>query len=90
MDQSPYKTSPMPLASRSLSSVIYCSNTSTFCPCRAVFAASWNECDDSERQLRLLVGTKFIDQVSDEQYQHTKVSHAYSIFPGPALFFEVV
>ncbi len=41
-----------------------------------------------ERQLRLLVGTGFLDQSSDFEYVHTKFSKAYIQVPGPGNFFQ--
>ncbi|EXJ62351.1 hypothetical protein A1O7_02785 [Cladophialophora yegresii CBS 114405] len=41
-----------------------------------------------ERQLRLLVGTKFIDQTPTDEYTHTKFSRAYIQVPGPGNFFQ--
>ncbi|KIW70707.1 hypothetical protein PV04_02951 [Phialophora macrospora] len=41
-----------------------------------------------ERQLRILVGTKFIDQTPTYEYVHTKFSRAYIQVPGPGNFFQ--
>ncbi|OCT50406.1 putative O-methyltransferase [Cladophialophora carrionii] len=41
-----------------------------------------------ERQLRILVGTKFIDQTPSYEYVHTKFSRAYIQVPGPGNFFQ--
>ncbi|KIW20562.1 hypothetical protein PV08_01137 [Exophiala spinifera] len=41
-----------------------------------------------ERQLRLLVGTGFLDQTPDYEYVHTKFSKAYIQVPGPGNFFQ--
>jgi hypothetical protein len=41
-----------------------------------------------DRQLRLLVGTKFLEQTPDYQYTHTKFSKAYTQVPGPGQFFQ--
>jgi hypothetical protein len=42
-----------------------------------------------ERQLRILVGTKFIDQdPTTYEYVHTKFSRAYIQVPGPGNFFQ--
>jgi hypothetical protein len=41
-----------------------------------------------ERQLRLLVGTKFVEQTENYEYVHTKFSKAYIQVPGPGNFFQ--
>lgn len=41
-----------------------------------------------ERQLRMLVGTGFLDQTPDYEYVHTKFSKAYIQVPGPGNFFQ--
>ena len=41
-----------------------------------------------ERQLRLLVGTGFLDMSDDFEYKHTKFSDAYRQVPGPGNFFQ--
>ncbi|KIX95069.1 uncharacterized protein Z520_09379 [Fonsecaea multimorphosa CBS 102226] len=43
-----------------------------------------------ERQLRLLVGTKFLEQTPDYDYVHTKFSRAYIQVPGPGNFFQFI
>lgn len=41
-----------------------------------------------ERQLRMLVGTKFIEMTPGFEYVHTKFSRAYIQVPGPGNFFQ--
>ena len=41
-----------------------------------------------ERQLRLLVGTGFLDMTENFEYKHTKFSDAYRQVPGPGNFFQ--
>lgn len=41
-----------------------------------------------ERQLRMLVGTGFLDQTPEHEYVHTKFSKAYIQVPGPGNFFQ--
>ncbi|OQU97333.1 hypothetical protein CLAIMM_03279 [Cladophialophora immunda] len=43
-----------------------------------------------ERQLRLLVGTKFLEQTPNYEYVHTKFSRAYIQAPGPGNFFQFI
>ena len=41
-----------------------------------------------DRQLRLLVGTKFLEQTPTYEYTHTKFSRAYIQVPGPGQYFQ--
>ena len=43
-----------------------------------------------ERQLRMLVGTKFLEQNDDYEYVHTKFSKAYLQEPGPGNSFQLI
>jgi hypothetical protein len=43
-----------------------------------------------ERFLRLLVCTKFLHQLENGKYAHTKVSRAFAQIPGPGLLFQLI
>jgi hypothetical protein len=43
-----------------------------------------------ERLLRILVCTGFLKSPEPHQYAHTKHSHAYTLMPGPGMFFQLV